>query len=192
VFSVVDAVLLRPLPFEDADRKAGLTVPPEPQAYTPYAERPWPTLGLVVRAATGDPLALVPAVRAAVWSVDRDQPITEIATLQSSLSDSIATARFTATLLSAFASMALAMVAAGLYGVVAFTVERRTREVGIGLVLAMIAARVVRSVAFDISPADPLPYGAAIVVFALTALGATLVPDRRALRVDPLVALRSD
>jgi ABC-type antimicrobial peptide transport system permease subunit len=117
--------------------------------------------------------------------------------------------------------MALVMSAAGLYGVIAYTVEQRTREVGIrvalgadaravlamvvgqglrlvavgmgtGLVAAMAAARVMRSVVVDISPADPLSYAGAIVVFALTALAATLVPARRALRVDPLIALRAD
>jgi putative ABC transport system permease protein len=202
-------------------KNAGLGQPPEPQAYTPYAQRPWPTMGLVVRAAGGDPLALVPSIRAAVLSVDRDQPITEISALQSSLSDSLATARFTTTLLLAFATMALVMAAAGLYGVIAYTVERRTREVGIrvalgadarsvltmvvgqglrlvaagmgiGLALAIVAARVMRSVVFDIAPADPVSYAGAIVLFALTALVATLVPARRALGVDPLIALRTD
>jgi predicted permease len=202
-------------------KNAGLAQPPEPQAYTPYAQRPWPTMALVVRASAGDPLAVVPSVRRAVWSVDRDPPITEVSTLQSSLAESVATARFTATLLIAFATMALMMAVAGLYGVIAYTVERRTREVGvrvalgadarsilamilgqgvrlvaagmgIGLVLAMVAARVLRSVVFDISPADPVSYVGAMVVFALTALAATLVPARRALRVDPLVALRTD
>jgi putative ABC transport system permease protein len=202
-------------------KNAGLTQPPEPQAYTPYSQRPWPTMGLVVRAAAGDSLALVPSIRAAVLSVDRDQPITEVRTLESSLSDSLATARFTTILLLVFATMALVMAAAGLYGVIAYTVEQRTREVGIrvalgadarsvltmvvaqglrlvaagmgiGLALAMVGARVMRSLVFDIAPADPVSYAGAIVLFAVTALAATLVPARRALRVDPIVALRAD
>jgi putative ABC transport system permease protein len=202
-------------------RNAGLAQAPEPQTYTPYVQRPWPTIGLVVRAANGEPLALVPSIRAAVWSIDRDQPITEVATLQSSLSDSIATARFTTSLLIAFAAMALLMSAAGLYGVIAYTVEQRTREVGIrmalgadvrsvlsmvvgqglrlvaagmaiGLVAAMAAARLIHSVVFGVSATDPLSYAGAMLVFAFTALAATLVPARRALRVDPLVALRAD
>jgi len=202
-------------------KNAGLAQPPQPQAYTPYTQRPWPTMGLVVRAAAGDPLALVPSIRAAVLSVDRDQPITEVTTLESSLSDSLATARFTTTLLLVFATMALVMAAAGLYGVIAYTVERRTREVGIrvalgadgrsvltmvvaqglrlvaagmgiGLALAMVSARLMRSLVFDIAPADPVSYAGAIVLFAVTALAATLVPARRALRVDPIVALRAD
>jgi putative ABC transport system permease protein len=85
----------------------GLAQPPEPQAYTPYAQRPWPTVGLVVRAAAGAPLALVKSIRAAVLTVDRDQPVTEVETMQTSLAGSIAPARFTATLLIAFAAMAL-------------------------------------------------------------------------------------
>jgi ABC-type antimicrobial peptide transport system permease subunit len=120
-----------------------------------------------------------------------------------------------------FATMALVMAAAGLYGVIAYTVERRTREVGIrvalgadarsvltmvvaqglrlvavgmgiGLALAMVSARLMRSLVFDIAPADPVSYAGAIVLFAVTALAATLVPARRALRVDPIVALRAD
>jgi predicted permease len=202
-------------------KNAGLAQPPEPQAYTPYSQRPWPTMGLVVRAAGGDPLALVPSIRAAVLSVDRDQPITEISTLDSSLSESLAIARFTTTLLLVFATMALVMAAAGLYGVIAYTVEQRTREVGIrvalgadartvltmvvaqglrlvaagmsiGLALAIVSARVMRSLVFDIAPADPVSYAGAIVLFAVTALAATLVPARRALGVDPIVALRTD
>ena len=202
-------------------KNAGLAQPPQPQAYTPYAQRPWSTVGLVVRAAAGDPLALVPSIRAAVLSVDRDQPITEVTTLESSLSDSLATARFTTILLLVFATMALVMAAAGLYGVIAYTVERRTREVGIrvalgadarsvltmvvaqglrlvaagmgiGLALAVVSAHVMRSLVFDIAPADPVSYAGAIVLFAVTALAATLVPACRALRVDPIVALRAD
>src|SRR5262245_10231330 len=202
-------------------KNAGLAQPPQAQAYTPYTQRPWPTIGVVVRAAAGEPLALVPSIRAAVLSVDRDQPITEVTTLESSLSDSLAIARFTTMLLLVFAMMALVMAAAGLYGVVAYTVERRTREVGIrvalgadarsvltmvvaqglrlvaagmgiGLALAMVSAHVMRSLVFDIAPADPVSYAGAIVLFAVTALAATLMPARRALRVDPIVALRAD
>jgi predicted lysophospholipase L1 biosynthesis ABC-type transport system permease subunit len=202
-------------------KNSGLAQPPQPQAYTPYAQRPWPTMAIVVRASAGDPLALVNSVRAAVWSIDRDMPITQVETLAESLSGSIATARVTAVLLAVFSAMALVIAAAGLYGVIAHTVERRTREVGIrialgadarsllalvvaeglrlvaagmaiGLVAAAIGGRALRTLLVGITPADPLTYALVVALFAATACAALIVPARRALRVDPLTALRAE
>ena len=202
-------------------KNAGLGQPPDPQVYTPYPQRPWPSMAFVVRSRGGDPLAIASAVRAAVASIDRDQPVTQIETLDSALAGSVATVRFTATLLAAFAVVSLVMAAAGLYGVIAYTVERRTREVGIrmalgaapravlalvagdgvrlvgvgmaiGLVGALAGARVLRGVVSDVSTADPVTFAIVIAVFGLTAAAATVVPARRALRVDPLVALRAE
>jgi predicted permease len=202
-------------------KNSGLAQPPQPQAYTPYAQRPWPTMSIVVRAAQGDPRALVNSVRAAVWSIDRDMPITQVETLAESLSGSIATARVTAGLLAAFSAMALVIAAAGLYGVIAHTVERRTREVGIrmalgasarsllalvvseglrlvavgmaiGLVSSVMAARAMQTLLVGITPADPLTYALVVSLFAATACAALIVPARRALRVDPLNALRAE
>jgi len=202
-------------------KNSGLAQPPQPQAYTPYAQRPWPTMAIVVRAAAGDPLALVNSVRGAVWSIDRDMPITQVETLAESLSGSIATARVTAVLLAAFSAMALVIAAAGLYGVIAHTVERRTREVGIrialgadarsllalvvaeglrlvaagmaiGLVAAAIGSRAMQTLLVGITPADPLTYTLVVALFAATACAALIVPARRALSVDPLVALRAE
>jgi putative ABC transport system permease protein len=202
-------------------KNAGLAQPSQPQAYTPYAQRPWPTMRLVVRAAAGEPLGLVSSARAAVWSVDRDLPVTQVETMAASLAGSVSSARLTAGLLAVFASMALVIAATGLYGVVAHTVERRTREVGIrvalgadarslltlaagdglrlvaagmaiGLVGAAFVVRAARSVVFDVSPSDPLTYAGVIIVFLLTAAAAAILPVRRALRVDPIVALRAE
>ncbi|HMF96652.1 MAG TPA: ABC transporter permease [Vicinamibacterales bacterium] len=202
-------------------KNAGLAQPPQPQAYTPYSQRPWPTMTLVVRAAAGDPLALVNAVRTAVWSVDRELPVTGVEGVASSLSDSIATTRLTAVLLALFALAALVIAAIGLYGVIAQAVVRRSREVGIrialgadarsvaalvasdalrlvaggmglGVVAAALVVRAVRGLVFDVSPSDPATYAAVIVVFTLTAIAAATLPVRRALRVDPLIALRAE
>jgi len=202
-------------------KNSGLAQPPQPQAYTPYAQRPWPTMAIVVRAAGGDPLALVNQVRAAVWSIDRDMPITQVETLDDSLRGSIATARVTAVLLAVFSAMALVIAAVGLYGVIAHTVERRTREVGIrialgadarsllglvvaeglrlvaagvaiGLVAAAIGGRAMQTLLVGITPADPLTYAAVVALFAATACAALIIPARRALRVDPLIALRAE
>jgi predicted permease len=202
-------------------RNAGQAVAPMPEMYTPYAQRPWSSMGLVVRAAGGDPLGLVNSVRAAVSAVDPDQPVTGVQTMDAALSGSLATARATTALLSAFAVVALAMAAAGLYGVIAYTVEQRTREIGVrialgadpravlalvaaeggrlaiagvalGSVVAAIVARAARGLVFGVSRGDPLIYGAVVVLFMIVAAAACVVPARRALRVDPIVALRAE
>ncbi len=202
-------------------KNAGLAQSSQPEAYTPYAQRPWPNMRLVVRAAAANPLAIVNDVRTAVWSVDRDLPVTDVETLTDSLSGSVSTAGLTASLLVAFAVAALAIAATGLYGVIAQTVEQRTREVGIrmalgadarsvlsvvaaeglrlagagviiGLVAAAVVVRAVRSVVIDVSPFDPLTYLAVVAIFAAAAAAAAIQPVRRALAVDPIVALRAE
>ena len=199
----------------------GLAREPMAEMYTPYPQRPWPAMQFAVRSAGGDPLALVNAVRAAVYAVDRELPMTRVETMSAALADSISTERLMAWLLFAFAAVALVMAAAGLYGVIAYTVTQRTQEIGIrmalgadpgavvrlvavegmqltaaGMVAGTIAAAVVsrgmRGMLFDVSPADPATYGIVLAIFAATACAALIVPARRALRVDPLVALRAE
>jgi predicted permease len=202
-------------------KNAGLAQPAQPQCYTPYAQRPWPTMSLVARAAGGDPRALVSSLRTAVWSVDRDLPVTQVETLADSLSGSVSTTRLTASILTLFAAAALLIAATGLYGVLAQTVQQRTREVGIrvalgadarsvlavvageglrlvvggmaiGLAAAAIAGRTAESMIVGVSPLDPLTYGVVVIVFLMTAAAASILPVRRALGVDPIVALRAE
>jgi len=199
----------------------GLAREPMVAMYTPYPQRPWPAMQFAVRAAAGDPLALVNSVRAAVLAVDRDLPITRVETMDAALSDSVATERLTTRLLIAFAVVALVMAASGLYGVIAYTVARRTQEIGvrvalgaeprsvvrlvaaeglrltgIGMVIGtaaiFVASRAMRGLLFDVSPADPATYSAVLILFAATACAALVVPARRALSVDPLTALRAE
>jgi putative ABC transport system permease protein len=189
--------------------------------YTPYPQRPWPAMQFAVRSAGGDPLALVNGVRAAVLDVDRDLPITRVETMDAVLAGSVATERLMTMLLAAFAAVALMMAAAGLYGVIAYTVTQRTQEIGVrvalgaaprsvlrlvaaegfrltavgmavGTAAAVVVSRAMRTVLFGVSPADPTTYAAVLVVFATTACAALVIPARRALAVDPLVALRND
>jgi putative ABC transport system permease protein len=199
----------------------GLAREPMLAMYTPYPQRPWPAMQFAVRAAGGDPLALANTVRAAVQEVDRDLPITRVETMDTALADSIATERLLTSLLLAFAVVALVMAAAGLYGVIAYTVTQRTQEIGVrvalgadpgsvvrlvaaegfrltaagmiaGTIAAALVSRAMRGLLFDVSPADPATYAAVLAVFAATACAALIVPARRALRVDPLTALRAE
>jgi ABC-type antimicrobial peptide transport system permease subunit len=188
--------------------------------YTPYPQRPWPAMQFAVRAA-GEPMALVNAVRAAMQEVDPNLPLTRIESMDAALADSIATERLIASLLGGFAVIALLLAAAGVYGVIAYTVAQRTTEIGVrvalgadpravlrlvaregfavtaagmiaGTVSAAAASRALRTLLFDVSPADPLTYAAVLALFAAVACAAVVVPARRALRVDPLVALRAE
>jgi putative ABC transport system permease protein len=200
----------------------GLAREPMVAMYTPYPQRPWPAMQFAVRAAAdGNPLLLANGVRAAVHDVDRELPITRVETMDAALADSISTERMMTWLLLAFAAVALLMAAAGLYGVIAYTVTQRTQEIGVrmalgadpGSVVRLVAAeglrltvagmiagtlaaiavsRAMRGLLFDVSPADPLTYAAVLLIFAGTACAALIVPARRALRVDPLTALRAE
>lgn len=199
----------------------GLAREPMLAMYTPYPQRPWPAMQFAVRTAGGDPLALANTVRAAVQSVDRDLPITRVETMDAALADSIATERLMTSLLLAFAAVALVMAAAGLYGIIAYTVTQRTQEIGVrvalgadpgsvvrlvaaegfrltaagmigGTVAAVAVSRTMRSLLFGVSPADPLTYAAVLAIFAATSCAALIVPARLSLRVDPLTALRAE
>jgi putative ABC transport system permease protein len=199
----------------------GLAREPLLAMYTPYPQRPWPAMQFALRVAGGDPLAVVSAVRNAVLAVDRDLPITRVETMDAALSDSVATERLLTGLLTAFALVALVMAAAGLYGVISYTVAQRTPEIGvrvalgaaprsvvrlvavdglrltaigmaIGTLAALLVSRALRDVLFGVSAADPVTYAGVLVVFAATACAALVIPARRALAVDPLTALRAE
>ena len=175
----------------------------------------------VLRATAGDPAALAPAVRAALADVDPLLPIERIETVQEQLAATIATERFLMVLLSAFAGLAALLSALGLYGLIAFALARRTREIGIrlalgaapgdvrdlllrhgallagagialGLVGAWAGTRTVEGLLHGVAPRDPLSFAAAAVLIATTALLASWIPARKATRVDPVVTLKSE
>jgi putative ABC transport system permease protein len=197
----------------------GLAREPMLAMYTPYPQRPWPAMQVAVRAIGGDPLALVNAIRAAVQSVDRELPLTHVETMDAALAESIAAERVMTSILIGFASVAVVMAAVGLYGVIAYVVTQRTQEIGVRIALgaapravvalvateglrltaagmiagtlgAAIVGRAMRGMLFGVTPADPATYAAVLVLFAAIACAAVLIPAARALRVDPLIALR--
>jgi putative ABC transport system permease protein len=174
----------------------------------------------VVRA-TGDPMALVPALRREVRALDPNQPLADVKPLDAYLGQSVAQRRFSMTLLAIFSGVALVLAALGIYGVLAYSVAQRTREIGVrmalgardttvaamvvrealvvvcvGLVLGILGARaltgVLSSLLYGVSVTDPATFAAVVVVLGAVSLAASYLPARRAAHVDPIVALRSD
>jgi putative ABC transport system permease protein len=199
-------------------RSRALNRVPEPEIYMPASQRPPRGLSLIVRT-DGDPDALIPAFREAVWSVDGNMPVSQLASLEDVFGASLATQRFLAWLLGAFAALALLLGSVGIYGVMAYMVSRRTREIGIrmalgarpgdvlkaimnrgvaltaaglalGLAGALAASRALASLLFEVSPTDPPTLAAVAILLAAAALFACYWPARRATRVDPMVTLR--
>jgi predicted permease len=201
-------------------RHQALSAPPSPELYVPVAQSFSIGLALVVRT-TDAPLRAAPAVRQAVWSIDPEVPIAELLPLTTLLRDSLGRPRLLATLLLVFASVGLAIVLSGVYGVVAYSVRRREREMGIRLALgaapagvgrlvirqgvvyaaaglaagapvALAAAGAMRGLLFGVEPRDPgIVFGLCALVAGAT-IAATLVPAWRARRTDPAVVLRAD
>jgi putative ABC transport system permease protein len=189
--------------------------------YLAHEQVDWfPPNALVVRVSV-DPLALAlgATVRRTVWEIDKDQPVSDIRSMEEIVSESVARQRFSTLLLGIFASLALALAAVGIYGVMSYSVAQRTREIGIrmalgaqpkdvlkmtvgqalqlvgvgmviGLIAAFVLTRVMASLLFGISATDPMTFAAISVVLMSAALLASYIPARRATKVDPMVALR--
>ncbi|HXV62083.1 MAG TPA: ABC transporter permease [Vicinamibacteria bacterium] len=193
---------------------------PEPAFYLPAGQFPVNEMLLTVRTET-DPLGLAAGIRGEIWAIDPNLPVSNVTTMERYVGEALAQPRFTASVLSFFGVAALALAALGLYGILAFTVARRTSEIGIrmalgarandviamvvgqglrlttfGLVLglagAFITSRVLSGLLFGVRGTDVTTFGAAVVFLGLVAAGASYVPARRAARVEPLRALRYD
>jgi putative ABC transport system permease protein len=202
-------------------RRKGLDAEVQPEMYVPYAQKPERRLNLVIRTEAGDPSQLLPAVRAEVKAFDPKQIIWRTQTLEGLLGTSVAPRRFNMFLLGIFAGVALVLAAVGLYGVMSYSVSWRTHEIGIrmalgakradvlrlvvrqgmimtliGLVLGLVGAffmsRVLVGMLYGVSPTDPLTFIGVSIVLMAVALLACLVPARRATRVDPIIALRTE
>jgi putative ABC transport system permease protein len=201
-------------------RRTGFDAPVRDETFRPYTQRVVSFFTLVVRT-TGDPLAAVPAIRAQVRSLDAEQPVFEIASMDQLLSSMVAQRRFSMTLLVTFAALALVLGVVGVYGVTSYLVAQRTREVGVRLALgaqpaqvvgmvvrqgmvvaaiglgvglagALVAGRLMTGLLYGVSPYDAATLAAVAAVIALATLVANWLPALRAAHVDPLTALRSD
>jgi predicted permease len=190
----------------------------EDQAYFPFFELPVSGGGFYVRTRTSSTAAFS-SIRAAVQQVDPTVPLDGLRTLDDQLDRALGNERLLATLATAFAGLAMLLAAVGLYGVTSFVVSRQTREfgirmalgahprdvlglvlgrgikltfagVGIGLIAALVLTRLIGSLLFGVSPMDPLTFGAVAIFLTVVALAASYLPARRAMRVDPMVALR--
>jgi predicted permease len=203
------------------DTKAlALDEPAPPKIFQPFAAAPAEYLKLVLRA-SGSPAALAGPIRAAVRELAPGMPIDKLSTMRSKMGESLARQRFYTTLLVSFAVMALLMASAGLYGLVSYTVTRRTRELGVRVALgatagdvrrlvlgrggrlalggvalglggAIWATRILRSMLYEVSPTNPMVLAAVATLLSIVAVLASWAPARRAGRVDPVGALRSE
>jgi len=199
-------------------RNQGLAQDPQPQVYIPYPQLPWPNMNLFVRTST-DPHAMVSAVRAQLASVDPDQPVTKIQTVDELMDGARAQPRFTMFLLGTFSATALVLAIIGLYGVLAYSVAQRRQElgirmalgaerahivrlvvrqgmvlaiagIGVGLLAALLLTKLMSSFLYHVSAYDLATFATAPLVFAAIALVASYIPARRATAVDPTEALR--
>ena len=199
-------------------KQNGLTRETRPHVYDPFAQAPNQFMTLIVRT-SADPVALIPGIRRCLLAIDNELPLQSVRTLEDMISNSLRQQHFTALVLSLFAGVSLLLAAAGLYGVIAYSVTQRMRELGIrvalgaqamdvlGLVLkqgmtfvligeifglagAFALTRFMSGLLFGVTPTDAATYSAVTLALTLVALLACYVPARRATKVDPLVALR--
>ena len=189
-----------------------------PEVYFPYKQSPRNFMSLVVHTAS-DPASMVPAIRNEVLSVDKNQPVSDIMTMEQRLARSVASSRFVMLLLSCFSILALVLAAVGIYGVMAYFITERTQEIGVrmalgaqkrdvlklvvgkgmalavigtavGLVASLALTRLMRSLLFEVAPTDWLTFVTASMLLLTVALLACYIPARRATKLDPLIALR--
>ena len=202
-------------------RQSDLTAQPEPTLYFAYRQRPfraW-TMTAVLQPRSGQPNALIPQVRDIMRRVDPDAPV-HFATIEERLATSLAPRRFILTIIVAFGIVALILASVGVYGVVAYAVERRRKEIGIrlaigaqpasvrnmlqreymsaaaaggiaGLLLAFALTRLLGSLLFEVKPADPITFASVFVILAAVAWLASLIPALRSTRVNPLETMRT-
>ncbi|HEX7361977.1 MAG TPA: ABC transporter permease [Bryobacteraceae bacterium] len=198
----------------------GLANPSRLEVYVPFRQQITSEMNLIVKSGN-NPAALTSAIRHIIGSIDKDQPIFGIATMGKLVAKSVSTRRMTLVLLGLFSALALSLAAIGIYGVIAYSVAQRTHEIGIrmalgaqrgdvlrmifaqgakiagiglaiGIALALGLTRLMGNLLFSVSAADPFTFAAVAIVIALITMLACYLPARRAVRVDPMLALRHE
>ena len=196
-----------------------LIAQPRPQMYISYRQPSFFAAEDLVVKTDVEPASMAAAVRKAVWEIDKDQPISNIKTMEEILGDSIARQRFSMLLLGVFAGVALLLAAVGIYGVMSYSVAQRTHEIGIrmalgaqtgavlklavgyglklviagvliGLVAAFALTRLMSTLLFGVTPTDPVTFALISLLLVGVAAFASYIPARRATKVNPLIALR--
>jgi putative ABC transport system permease protein len=199
-------------------RHEGLDTEPYPQMYAPLAQTARRAMTLTARTSS-DPMSLVPAIRNELSALDKDQPLYNVRTMEQVLAASIARQRFQMMLIAVFACVGLVLASVGIYGVISYSVTQRTHEIGIrmalgarerdvlkmivgqgmiltligvgaGLLVALALTRVMASLLYNVSATDPLTFIGVSLLLTVIALLACFIPARRAMKVDPMVALR--
>lgn len=202
-------------------RHLALETAPRSELYQPLGQGKWPRMFFAIRTATSNPLSLIPAVQNAVRSIDPNVALGNPRTMQDTVARSLLKRKFTMTLLTIFAGLAVVLASIGLYGVMSYSVSQRTREIGIrmavgaqradvlklivrqgmiltvfGVVLGLVASfgltRLMATMLFGVSATDLLTFAAVSTLLLLVALLACWLPARRASGVDPMVALRAE
>jgi putative ABC transport system permease protein len=202
-------------------KHSGVNQPTDPAVYTPFvqSDEAWKRrMNLAIRTDKSSS-GLVEEVKAQVWSVDSQIPVSDVQTMDQRMAVSLAQQRFYMLLLGAFAALAVILAGVGIYGVVAYTASQSTHEIGIrmalggqrrdvlrlivaegakltfvgiliGIVGALALTRVMAGLLFEVKPGDPAIFAGVAILLALVALAACYIPARRATQVDPMVALR--
>ena len=204
----------------DDTRMYGLANPSRLEVYRPLAQGAPDEMDLILRSRI-EPASLTASIRSLLASIDRNQPISSISTMDQLVQQSVGSRRVTLILLGLFSALALALAGIGIYGVISYSVAQRTQEIGIrmalgaapedvmkmiliqgariattGLIIGMLAAfgltHYLEKLLFSVSPGDPAIFATVAIILALVALLACYIPARRTLRVDPITALRYD
>jgi predicted permease len=201
-------------------KNVGLAAEPEPEAYRPYQQFPLlASIYVVVKSSTSDPLSLVPAIRRELATLDPDQPLAEIQTLDQRLTASVAQQRFVMSMLVCFAALALSLAVVGVYGIMSYVSQQRTREIAIrmalgaqpneviwmivreGLILGLLGAALgvvvarstshfLASMFYGVAPSDPYTFVIVLISLVFATVCACFVTARRVAKVEPLQILR--
>ncbi len=188
------------------------------EVYWPESQNPYSAMALAIRV-SGNPLALAPTIQSVVFGLDHDLPVYKVRAMSDVMGESLARRRLALLMLGVFAGLAMLLASVGIYGVTSYTVSQRLPEIGLrmalgappaevlgmvmaqgmsmtlyglglGLVMALGLTRLMGSLLFSVRASDPLALGGAALILVIVALLATLIPARRATKVDPMVALR--